>query len=88
MSESSASATALFAFSGGLVAGFFQAMNENRFGMLSGPAIWQHLFEPVVVGVHAQEEFTDISPRFQSVPFGAGQDRIQHSRTRTCRLTA
>jgi hypothetical protein len=49
--ETSASATALFAFSGGLVAGYFQAMNENRFGMLSGPAVWQHLFEPVVVGM-------------------------------------
>ncbi len=63
-------------------------MGEDGFGMLSGPTVWQHLFKPVVIGVHAEEEFADVSPRFQPVPFRAGQDRIQHGRPRTRRLAA
>lgn len=84
----SATAAVLFAFSGSLVAGLFQAMGENGFGMVSGPAVRQHLFEPVVVGMHAQEEFADVGPRLQSMPFGAGQDCLQHGPAGTCRLTA
>ena len=56
--------------------------------MLSGPAVRQHLFEPIVLGLHAEEELADISPRLQSVSFGSSQDRIQYGRPRTRRLAA
>ena len=80
--------TALFTFPGGFIARLVEAMGEDGFGMLSGPAVRQHLFQPIVLGLHAEEEFADISPRLHSVSFGAGQDRIQHGRPRTCRLTS
>ena len=34
--------------------------------MLKGPAVRQHLFQPIVLGLHAEEEFADISPRLES----------------------
>jgi hypothetical protein len=45
----SASATASITFSGGLVAGFFQAMREDGFRVLEGPTIRRHFFEPFVI---------------------------------------
>jgi hypothetical protein len=37
-------------------------MGKKDFGVLGRPAVRQHFFESVVVGMPAQEEFADISP--------------------------
>ncbi len=55
-------------------------MNQDRFGMLDGPTIGKHLFQPRVVGVESQQEVPDVGPRFQAMAFGAGQDRVQDGR--------
>ena len=82
----SATATALLTFSGSLVAGLFQAMDENGFWMSVGPAVGQHLIQPVVIGMHAHEKFANVGPRLQPMTFGAGENCVQHGRTRTGRF--
>ncbi|HEY3394466.1 MAG TPA: hypothetical protein VGK58_17270 [Lacipirellulaceae bacterium] len=61
-------------------------MSEDRVGMLSRPAIRQHLFEPVAFVMHAHEKFTNVVPRLQSMAFGPSENRVQHSRTGTGRF--
>jgi arylsulfatase len=71
--QTSASALALFAFPGSFISRLFQAMGEDGFGMLSGPAVRQHLFEPIIIdvvptileatGVSARETINRIAQR-------------------------
>ena len=46
-----ASTLATLALSGRLQACFFQAIHVNRFGLIDGPAIGQHLIETRIVGI-------------------------------------
>ena len=56
-------------------------MIENRFGMGSGPAIWQQLFQMLIIGMEVEKEVADVDPRFDAMALGARQDRIQHGRS-------
>jgi hypothetical protein len=67
---------------------FFQPVIENRFGMGSGPAVWQQLFQMLIIGMEADKKIADVGPRLNTMTLGAGQDRIQDGRPGTCRFTS
>ena len=45
----------------------------------SGPLVWKHCFQLGIVGVSPDEYLAQIDPRFDAMPFGSGEDRVQRS---------
>ena len=74
--------TAARAPCGRLAAGFFQPISEHGFGVIDGSLVGQHLVETQIVVVQAEQQLTQISPRLDSMPLGAGEDREQDRRPR------
>ena len=69
-----ASAATTIALAGRLVASFFQAIRQDRFGMVCRPPIGEHRIETDIVGVQTQEKFADIGPRLNPMTLGASED--------------
>ena len=55
-----------------------QPMAENRFGMGSGPPVWQHLFQARIICMEAEKQIAEVDPRLNAMTLGARPDRIQH----------
>jgi hypothetical protein len=53
-------------------------MSQYGFGMCGRPAIGKHLFELGVLSMEPHQKFSNIRPRFNTMSFRAGQDRVQH----------
>ena len=56
--------------------------------MIGRPLVGQHLIETRIVVVQAQQQFTQVGPRFDPVTLGAGEDREQDGRARPGLLAA
>ncbi len=67
---------------GRFAAGFFEPIGEHGFGVIGRPLIGQHLVETRVVVVQAEQQLTQIGPRFDAVALGTGEDREQDGRSR------
>ena len=67
--------TSAVALSCRFAAGLFKAIVQHCLGVLGRPVVRQHLIESRIVSVQAQEQFAQVGPRFNPVPFGAGQNR-------------
>ena len=67
--------TPTVALAGRLVASFFQAIRQDRFGMVCRPPIGEHRVKTDIVCVQTQEKFADIGPRLNPMTLGAGEDR-------------
>jgi len=58
-----------------LGSGLVESMGEDRLGMSRGPAVGQHLIQPRIVCMQAEEKVTDIAPWLEPMTLRAGQDR-------------
>ena len=56
--------------------------------MRRGPAVGQHLIQPRIVRMQAEEKLAYIAPWLESMALHAGQDSAQHSRPRTSGFAA
>ena len=74
--------------SGRFATGFFEPVVEHGLGMLDCPLVGEHLIETWIVVVQAEQQFTQIGPRFDAVTLGAGEDREQDGRARPGLLAA
>jgi len=68
--------------------GLVEPMGEDGVGMRRSPAVGQHLVQPRVVCMQAQEKFAYLAPRLDPMTLRAGQNHAQHGRPRTCGFTA
>src|SRR5437016_11792310 len=67
---------------------FFESVVEHGFGVLDCPLIREHLIETWIVVVQAQQQLTQVGPRFDTMTLGAGEDREQDGRAGPGVLTA
>jgi hypothetical protein len=51
--------------------------------MLGRPMIGEHVFEAFVVCVQSHQKFSNVGPGLNAMTLCAGQDRVQHGRSRT-----
>src|SRR3990167_9118957 len=58
-------------------------MGENGFGMRRVPAVGQHLVQPPVVRMQAEEKVAHVAPWLDPMTLCTGEDRVQHRRSRT-----
>lgn len=59
---------------------FFESIVEHGFGVLDCPLVREHLIETWIVVVQAQQQLAQVSPRFNTMTLGAGEDREQDGR--------
>ena len=69
--------TSAVALSCRFAAGLFEPVVQYCLRVLGRPVVKQHLIESRIVSVQAQKQFAEVGPRFNPVPFGAGQNREQ-----------
>ncbi len=74
--------TAARAPCGRFAAGFFEPIREDAVGVISRPLVGQHFVQTGIVGVQTEQQFSQISPRLDSMSLGAGEDREQNGRSR------
>ena len=48
-----------------------QPMAENRLGMRSGPAVWEHFFQARIICMEAKKQIADIDPRLNAMALGS-----------------
>src|SRR5207302_2651161 len=80
--------TAATTSSGRSAPGFFEPISEHGFGVSDCPLVGEHLIETWIVIVQAEQQFTQIGPRFDTMTLGAGEDREQDGRAGPGLLTA
>jgi hypothetical protein len=56
--------------------------------VLDCPLVGEHLIETWIVVVQAQQQFTQVGPRFKTMALGAGENREQDGRAGPGLLTA
>src|SRR3954469_23280788 len=56
--------------------------------MLDCPLVREHLIKTWIVVVQAEQQFTQVGPRFNTMALGAGEDREQDGRAGPGLLTA
>jgi hypothetical protein len=66
--------------SGRFATGFFEPVVEHGFGVLDCPLVREHLIESWIIIVEAEQQFTQVGPRFNPVTLGASEDRKQDGR--------
>ena len=59
----------------GFGSGLVEPMGENSFGMRRRPTVGQHLVQPGIVRVQAEEKFAYVAPRLDPMTLRTGQDR-------------
>ena len=59
----------------GFGSGFVEPMGEDGLGMRRGPAVGQHLIQPRIVRMQAEEKVAYIAPRLDPMTLRTGQDR-------------
>ena len=59
----------------GFGSGFIQPVGEDGFGMCCGPAVGQHLLQPLVICMEAEQEVADVDPGLDAMTLGTGEDR-------------
>ena len=59
----------------GFGSGFVEPMGEDGLGVCRGPAVGQHLIQPRIVRMQAEEEFAYIAPWLDPMALRTGQDR-------------
>src|SRR4051812_16863687 len=67
---------------------FFESVVEHGFGVLGCPLVGEHLIETWIVVVQAQQQLTQVGPRFNTMALGTGEDREQDGRAGPGVLTA
>jgi hypothetical protein len=65
---------------GCFAAGFFEPVDEHGLGVMHCPLVREHFIETWIVVVQAEQQFTQVGPRFDAVTLGAGEDREQDGR--------
>ena len=80
--------TAATAASGRFAAGFLEPVGKHGFGVLPCPLVGEQLIETWIVIVQAQQQFTQVDPRFEAVTLRAGEDCEQDGRPRSGLLAA
>ncbi len=59
---------------GGFGSGFVEPMGEDGLGMRRGPAVGQHLLQPRIVRMQAEEKVPHVRPRLDPMALCTGQD--------------
>src|SRR5258707_2172840 len=72
--------TAAITSSGRSAPNFFEPISEHGIGVLDCPLVGEHLIETWIVVVQAQQQLTQVGPRFDTMTLGAGEDREQDGR--------
>ena len=65
---------------GRFAARFLEPVGEHGLGVMHCPSVREHLIETWIVIVQAEQQFTQVGPRFDAVTPGAGEDCEQDGR--------
>src|SRR5882757_4043872 len=74
--------------SGRFATRFFEPVVEHGLGVMHCPLVGEHLIETWIFVVQAQQQLTQVGPRFNTMALGTGEDREQDGRAGPGLLTA